>query len=548
MENLETILSEMTENQLTQEDQLKIKEILSKYSVNNQNVSVDERVEEGFELPNNDWEEPLDLDFDFLSQNSEQHDSINETNNNTIHEEKNVLPIIQMDEYGQLQLPLEQSIQMELDLSINQPEVSPPQVQLEKVGSEKVESVTAKNEQVLGEDYSTPTDNLTNLNIADSNGRKEPVLNFDGLDSVVAQNIAIETPSMDATMFKFKSFEALGNNSLGKLNNLFNFRDENGKIDWYNKAQKTVLVLGNIKNAALDNKVVNTLKSMVVKKYNNSKFGIRTNQIADTITVNLMSREERYNREFKNTVALLGYDVQELIKPTNEPMLTLQDVSDNVNNSLKKQLGLELTNHGYEATLLKELNDEQKVKFIQNIMWPKLTEMMGESIKLFEALKDIKQKNPLTKEIAHLAKKNDMEEDLLATMLLKSPELLKQKGIKGLDKLLARKEDIENLYFKNEELYGKNFIVIQNLIKATNSIQKTIIGLDISKEHKEAILKDIKTTVVKSDNKKSVLLENIQDSVTSSLQDNQFVKSLREINDTILKIRNSKTKDVKLKM
>lgn len=543
MENLETILSEMTENQLTQEDQLKIKEILSKYSVNNQNVSVGEHVEEGFELPNNDWEEPLDLDFDFLSQNSEQNDVINETNNNTIHEEKNVLPIIQMDEYGQLQLPLEQSIQMELDLSINQPEISAPQVQLEKV-----ESVTAKNEQVLGEDSSTPTDNLTNLNIADSNGRKEPVLNFDGLDSVVAQNIAIETPSMDATMFKFKSFESLGNNSLGKLNNLFNFRDENGKIDWHNKAQKTVLVLGNIKNAALDNKVVNTLKSMVVKKYNNSKFGIRTNQIADTITVNLMSREERYNREFKNTVALLGYDVKELIKPTNEPMLTLQDVSDNVNNSLKKQLGLELTNHGYEATLLKELNDEQKVKFIQNIMWPKLTEMMGESIKLFEALKDIKQKNPLTKEIAQLAKKNDMEEDLLATMLLKSPDLLKQKGIKGLDKLLARKEDIENLYFKNEELYGKNFIVIQNLIKATNSIQKTIIGLDISKEYKEAILKDMKTTVVKSDNKKSVLLENIQDSVTSSLQDNQFVKSLREINDTIVKIRNSKTKDVKLKM
>lgn len=440
MENLETILSEMAENKLTEEDQLKIKEILSKYKVsNNQNVSLEEPIEEGFEVPNDEWEDPLDLDF--LTQNEEgfevvsleKSDVVNVENTNN---EEKIQPLFQMDENGQLQLPLEQSGQMELDLSFNQPTLV----------TDTIESVVAANQQSATVNEANEGNNTPELPINEINGRKEPVLNLDELEGVSAQTATMQPPSIDTKMFKFKNFESVANNSLGRFNNLFNFRDENGKIDWHNKAQKTVLVLSNIKNAALDNKVVNTLKSMVIKKYNNSKFGIRTNQIADTITINLMSREERYNREFKNTVALLGYDVKELITPTNEPMLTLQDVSDNVNNSLKNQLGLELTNSGYESTLLKELNDEQKVKFIQTIMWPKLTEMMGESIKLFEALKAIKEKNPLSKEIAQLAKKNDMEEDLLATMLLKSPDLLKQKGIKGLDKLLSKKEEIENLY------------------------------------------------------------------------------------------------------
>ena len=45
-------------------------------------------------------------------------------------------------------------------------------------------------------------------------------------------------------------------------------------------------------------------------------------------------------------------------------------------------------------------------------------------------------------------------------------------------------------------------------------------------------------TVVKSDKKKQVLFETVQNSVTVSLQDNDFVKSLREVNESILKIRN----------
>lgn len=575
MENLETILSEVTANKLTEEDQLKIKEILSKYQVetNNSEHNLEEPyAEEGFEFPDQEWQDPSDLEF--LSEQTQQPeinseatnskaDNSEATNSNTDNSEA----VIKMDEMGQLQLPLEQSAQMEMDLSLpsietnvveekleKQPIIIDENGQLQLILEDSAQmnlSVQADAAQ-LPENQSKEKSETINSDtpiITDINGRKEPILSLEGLEGVAAQTATMDSTINNSPVSKFKNFEKLANDSLGKLNNLFNFRDENGKIDWHNQAKKTVLVLKNVKNAALDNKVVNALKSTLVKKYKNSKFGIKTHQIADTITVNLMSREERYNREFKNTIALLGYNVNELIKPTNEPMLTLQEVSDNINLSLKNKLGLELTDNGYQSTLLTELNDEQKVKFIQTIVWPKLTEMMGESMKLFEALKDIKEKNPICKEIAQMAKKNNMEEELFATMLLKSPELLTQKNIKGLDKLLSKKEQIEELYFKNEELFGKNFIVLQNLVKASASIQKTIIGLDISTEDKQTVLQQMKSTVVKSENSKKILFENIQDSVTSSLHDNQFVKSLRNINEKILKMRQTQQKETtKLKM
>ena len=51
----------------------------------------------------------------------------------------------------------------------------------------------------------------------------------------------------------------------------------------------------------------------------------------------------------------------------------------------------------------------------------------------------------------------------------------------------------------------------------------------------------MQNTVVKSDNNKKVLFKTIQDSVTSSLQDTDFVKSLRDVNESILKIRKNQT-------
>ena len=254
----------------------------------------------------------------------------------------------------------------------------------------------------------------------------------------------------------------------------FHFKDQNGKIDWHNKSEKTILLLKNVKNSVLDNKIVNRVKSLINEKYSNSKLGIKTNKIADTITINLMSREESYNKDFKNTIELLGYEVKELINPNNTPMLTLQDVSNNINKKLKENLDLDLDEKGYSSKFLESLTDENKVRFIQKMVWPKLTEMIGESIKLFEALKEIKGKNVLCKEISAMAIKNNIEEELFATMLLKNPEALKRKGVEGIEKLLEKKEEIESIYFKNEELSGKNFIVIQNLIKASSSMQKLI--------------------------------------------------------------------------
>lgn len=535
-ENLESILSQIVENKLTEEDQMKIKEILGKYGIK-KNVEVNNNdVEQGFESFNEEWQDPTELDY--LHEHETTSVPVSEV---SVPIEK---PILEIDENGQYQLPFITTPQMQLDL-ISPEEVS-PKIETTIPVIEDVTPVIDSNEPILGK-IATVVDTLPENKV---NSRIEPIFTLDAIPEAVAQSTTLNTQDIlqsPPVKTKFKSFENMAQNTLGKVHNLFNFKDQNGKIDWHNKATKTVLLLKNIKNSALDNKLVNRVKSLVNEKYSKSKLGIKTNKIADTITINLMSREERYNKDFKNTIALLGYEVKELIAPNSTPMLTLQDVSNNVNKTLKEKLDLDLTDNGYSSKFLSTLSEENQVRFIQKMVWPKLTEMIGESIKLFEALKEIKSKNPLCKEISQMAMKNNIEEELFITMLLKNPEALKQKGVEGIEKLLEQKIEIENVYFKNEELSGKNFIVIQNLIKASSSMQTLVANSHLPKEQKQQVLLEMKNTVVKSDSKKKVLFETVQDSVTSSLKDNDFVKSLREVNESILKIRNTQNKETNLK-
>lgn len=513
-ENLENILTQIAENKLTEEDQEQIKKILGKYVVDKNATTEEPIFEEGFELPDNDWQEPEAFELDQVKPE-------NITQKVEVKVEK-IIP--EIDSEGQYQLPLESSAQLELDLTTESPK-APIELNQEPIIETQVENEIP----------------VIELNL---DGRKEPILTFEGLPNAEENAIpfdALDNQVKNKKETKFGKFENMAQNALGKMHNLLNFKDSNGKIDWYGKAFKTAIVLKGVKNVALNNKVMNQVKSYIGKKYNNSKFGIKATQISDTIVVNLMSREERYNKDFKGTMTLLGYNVTELIKPNSTPMLTLQDVSDNVNKVLKEKLNLSLVNGGYASSFISSLNEESKVEMIKTVVWPQLTQMIAESLKLFEALKEVKSKNPLFKEIAQMAKKNNMQEDLFVTMLLKTPDLLKEKGVMGLDKLLNKKTEIEEVYFKNEELSGKNFIVIQNLVKASSSIQKLVASANINQEQKQNILEQMQNTVVKSDKNKKVLFKTVQDSVSSSLQDTDFVKSLRDVNESILKIRKNQS-------
>lgn len=492
IKNLESILSQMKNNELSEEEQNKIQELLSKYGIINNNqtestLETEKYVEDGFEHPQNDWEEPSDLFF-----------------------EENQFSEIVLNKELEKQ-PIESNV---------------------------IES-------------STPELNMMDkLIVNNTDSRKEPILNTEEMNILESNpvstinNITENNRVESLTSKKFTHFEQIAKNSIEKYHNIFDFMYENRKVDWHGVGKKSVIVLKNIKNTTLDNVIVNRFKKMVANKYQNSKLGIKTKQIADTIRINLMSCEEKYNNDFKNTMKLIGYDVQELIVSTNSPMLTLQEVSDNINKNLKENLGLELTDKGYYSDFITNLSEDQKVEFVEKIIWPKLTQMINESMKLFEALKEIKSKNPLIKEIEKIAEKNNMEKDLFVTMLLKNPEILKSKGVKGIDYLLEKKDEIQNIYFKNEELFGKTFIVVQNLIKASASIQKIVIDSNIPKNEKKEVLTKMQNTVVKSNRNRNVLFENVQENITSSLKDNEFVKSLREVNESILEMRKTQKKEV----
>ena len=282
-ENLHNILSQLAEKKLTEEDQQNLQKILEKYAVDKNPLAEEFHLESGFELPEDEWQPPEDFELD-------QEQVVEQTNpNNTETKEK---INIQIDENGQYLLPLESSNQLELDLKEEQ-NVSEPLVQPVTTNIEPSKEVTIDNTKIDNTEPDISTD-----------GRKEPILNFDEISNVQQNAIPLQEEKI-VNPQKFSKFESMAQNAFGKVHNLLNFKDSNGKIDWYGKAHKTTLVLKGVKNIALNNKVMNKLKAYVGQKYSNSKFGIKATQISDTIVVNLMSREERYNKEFKNTMTLL---------------------------------------------------------------------------------------------------------------------------------------------------------------------------------------------------------------------------------------------------
>lgn len=483
------ILQTINKESISSEDKDAMKKILEKYKIqqNEQNVEPEFILEPEFELPNDDWEPRIELDEIQEQINTEQEPSI-------IPEVKKFIP--QVDEDGQYLLPLEDEPQIVLDV-VNK--------------SEEIETKT----------------------INDSS-RIEPVFSLDEMD-VEAQAITMHNDNIKPQ--KFKQFESMAQNSLGKVKNFFNFKNEDGKLDWHNVYSKTVLVVSGTTNALLDNKVVNGLTSFIGKKFKSSKLGVHTTKIADTLTINLMSREDRYNKDFKNTMALMGYSVTELIKPTNEPMLSLEDVSKNIKDKLSESLSVKYNDNTITIKSLENLTPEQKVESINKFIWPKITSMLEESIKLSYAARETRDKNPLYKKIKQVAELNGISEELFVHYLLKDPDFLKNNQFKEFSGLLLKKPEIESLYFKLEEISAKNFVVMQNIVKVGLSIQKTVDELPIEKEEKQAMLLKFNNTVIANKNNKQIVFSTLQESVLDSLKDENYKKSLVEVNSSILKIR-----------
>lgn len=491
------LLGQINQNSLSDDDKEAMKKILEKYSLNKNNTEPEFSLEPEFEIDiEQTWEDPNEL-ADLKEQGVVIEPAL---------EEKIINP--QVDENGQYLLDLENNQQLELDLDTS---VSP------------------------NKDLVQDVPNVETTNQVNNDQRIEPVFSLDSMD---VSPRAIDMPVPSISNQRFNKFESMAQNSLGKVKNFFNFKDENGKLDWHNVYAKSVLVVSSTTNALLDNKVVNGLKSFIGNKFKSSKIGIHTTKIADTLTVNLMSREDRYNKDFKNTMALMGYSVKELINPTNEPMLSLEDVAINIKKELSDSLSVNFGSDKTTIKALENLSPEQTIESINKFIWPKITSMLEESIKLSYAARETRDKNPLYKKIQKAAQLNNISEELFVHYLLKDPEFLEKNKCKGIGGLLLKKDEIENLYFKLEEISAKNFVVMQNLVKVGLAVQKTISDLPMeSKEEKQALLSSLNKTVISSKNNKQILFNTLQESVLESLNDNDYKKSLVEINSSILKIR-----------
>ena len=509
-ENLEQILQEMTSGKLSLADYKQINTIIKKYqetSELSENIFQDEPfIDDGFELPNDDFQ----IDDEQLVQEEV----------NTVTEKKeSVIPKI--DENGQYLLSLDEEPQTSFDF-------------------EKLEEVIKNNNSIKNNEPVVTSDLIDKKLDSD---KIEPIFSIEDLHDVNQNVLSINDNSLNQYQnykqkSRFSFFENVATSTLSKFNNAFKFRDENGKIDWYSHKEKTILLLSNVKNAVLDNKIVNSLGKFISNKFKDSSIGIRTTQMADTITINLMSRKDRYNKEFKNTLSLMGYDVTELLSTEHNSKLNLKEVGVNINTELEKTTGLILTNDGYQSNVINSLASTEKIEFIEKIVWPKLTDMMKESVKINQAINEIKRKNPYYKKIAEMAKSAEFSEEMTINLLLNNPNILKEKGIKGVDKLLENKIDIERMYAKNEELCGKSFIALQNIVKAATNMNNLIINLeDVSPKVKEYLFLKMRSTVIDSNKDREITFETLQTSINATLQDKNFVKSLRNVNDSITKIR-----------
>lgn len=284
-----------------------------------------------------------------------------------------------------------------------------------------------------------------------------------------------------------KFFSMIATN-LQKLNTNFSFKKEND-FSWGNLFYKKQLSYELMKDNAfqvynkgnillqkfkIDLKIKAQSYGVIVKEGNilNSvnKLVQTITLIGDKISIN------KLNKQFKNNLALIGFEAHELFQPTNKTFLNVTEVAENIDNKLSKNLNLQKIDDSYSFTILEGLTAERKFEMINKIIWPQLAKELGQSMGLAISLSDLLNKNKDLKSLLAFSKKNDMHTDIIIHSLKNNPEILK--NYPGFENLKKDKDIILSSSEKYGILIQNNLVILKSLIKATTTLKNELLEID----------------------------------------------------------------------
>lgn len=238
----------------------------------------------------------------------------------------------------------------------------------------------------------------------------------------------------------------------------------------------------------------------------------------------VLSKEQIYEKEFKNLFKILGYSAQSFLDPNKFSELSSYHLDLHLNDFIKEKLQL---NEGekYIPNLIIDLNIEDQLMFIHNIILPTIIETINETTKLFKVLKDLKEINPLYQEISQAVKQSNIEESLFMALLFQSPKLLINKNIPKIEELLLKTNEIENFHYKNEQLFSTNLLVTNKFIEIVNHVQKFIMNLDCPLKIREKNCMIIQKNFLSLNDSNHKIFQIVKDKIVCSLQHEFYLKS-----------------------
>lgn len=277
--------------------------------------------------------------------------------------------------------------------------------------------------------------------------------------------------------------------SLNDRTSNFSFKKKNN-FNWNNLTHKiSLLITPPLEHLSEKGKVLYQKHKISLKEKANLWKAQIHESIKDNIeNITLIGDKriiKKLNKSFKNNLALLGFDVQEVISGKKNNAIGTDKVQENIEQLLQNKINIHANDGEYDITLLNELDSKMKLEMIKKIIWPSLAKELTSNMELTLYLSQLANNDKALKDLFKFSKKNNIHADIVIHSLKKNPDILK--NYSDSNKIFENKEQILFSENKYSTLTENNLVVLNSLIKVTEKIKSILSDLPENLNAKEFI-------------------------------------------------------------
>ncbi len=270
--------------------------------------------------------------------------------------------------------------------------------------------------------------------------------------------------------------------------------------------------------AVTERPTLKRLSSFINKTYNNaSSFFKKIQDGTEKIQTRLFIMGEKkvvkkLEKNFSKLFNLLNLDPKEIVHTQNySENISQEDLSAKIQQTLKDNFSIVKVNGTYNFDLLKGLTPELQYDMLSNVIFPKISKLISESMNLNDLINQSKTENKFMKMVFDFSQENNFNPDLVIHSLKTNPEILS--GYKNIGNLLKNKDEIIENGEKFSKIITNNFTYIKELVSVMESLKSTIEVIEVEPKKKEQLIKKINNkTLLEKDAAKltySQLVQNI---------------------------------------